>query len=195
MNFLDSPLETIFFFPADVQAILTKLEIEFTLQDGTKQYMETKVGGRRKVYNQYDDMVASGHTVVMGGYSEQMRDMVRILIGNFPPNSEAQLKLFFYQKLEVEDLSYCLKIPMVYIPRYITRLTKVTNQSYNLLHPDMNETNFIPDEEETKSYELPNSIPSTNKIDYAWSLSINIMTLGMISRVSCRTHTTDIFYE
>ena len=126
VNFLDSPLETIFFFPTDVQTILTKLEIEFTLQDGTKQYLETKVGERRKVQTQYDEMVASGQTVLMAGYSKEMRDMVRIMIGNFPPKSEAQLKLFFYQKLEVEDLSYCLKIPMVYIPRYITSLTQVT---------------------------------------------------------------------
>ena len=89
--------------------------------------METQVGERHKVQAQYEDKVASGHTVVMGGYSRQMRDMVRIMIGNFPPKAEAQLKLFFYQKLEVEDLSYCLKIPMAYVPRYVTGLTEITN--------------------------------------------------------------------
>ena len=82
---------------------------------------------------------------------------------------------------------------MVYLPRQITSLTQVTNQTYNLLHPEMNAKNIIPDEEETKSYELPNSIPPTKKIDYAWSMSINIITLGKISRVSCRSHSTEIF--
>ena len=89
--------------------------------------METQVGERDKVQAQYEDKIASGHTVAMGGYSKQMRNMVRIMIGNFPPKAEAQLKLFFHQKLEVDDLSYCLKIPMAYVPRYVSTLTEITN--------------------------------------------------------------------
>ncbi len=36
INFSESPLETIFFFPTDVRCVMTKMEIEFTLEDGSK---------------------------------------------------------------------------------------------------------------------------------------------------------------
>jgi DNA-directed RNA polymerase specialized sigma24 family protein len=47
------------------------------------------------------------------------RDLVKINIGNLPPKSEAVLKLHYYQPLEVEDLSYSLRIPMSYVPKYM----------------------------------------------------------------------------
>jgi len=39
-------------------------------------------------------------------------------LGNFPPLAEAELKVYFYSQLAIEDLSYCLRIPMTYIPKY-----------------------------------------------------------------------------
>ena len=45
--------------------------------------------------------------------------MVRIMIGNFPPLSEAIIKVYFYQMLETEDISYCLRVPMSYVPKYM----------------------------------------------------------------------------
>jgi hypothetical protein len=44
---------------------------------------------------------------------------MRISIGMFPAMSRAELKIHYFQHLEIEDLSYCLRIPTVYIPRYI----------------------------------------------------------------------------
>lgn len=45
--------------------------------------------------------------------------MIRVNIGNFPPLAQAELKVIFYQSLEIEDLSYCLRVPMAYIPKYM----------------------------------------------------------------------------
>lgn len=45
--------------------------------------------------------------------------MVRVVIGNFPPLAEAEIKLNYHQELEIEDASYCLRIPMSYIPKYM----------------------------------------------------------------------------
>jgi hypothetical protein len=39
-------------------------------------------------------------------------------MGNFPPHTKALMRVFYYQNLDVEDLSYCLRVPMSYIPRY-----------------------------------------------------------------------------
>ena len=50
--------------------------------------------------------------------------MTRITIGNFPPLATAVLKVFFYSNLDIEDLSYCLRIPTAYIPKYFGDMTK-----------------------------------------------------------------------
>jgi len=63
--------------------------------------------------------VASQKTAVLGRISSSQRDLVRIDIGNFPPKSSAILIVHFCQMLEVEDLSYCLRIPNSYVPRYL----------------------------------------------------------------------------
>ena len=43
---------------------------------------------------------------------------MRVSLGNFPAKSSAVLKVFFYQQLEIDDLSYCLRIPISFVPRY-----------------------------------------------------------------------------
>jgi len=45
--------------------------------------------------------------------------MVRVNIGNFPPLAAAELKIYYYQMLDIEDASYSLRIPMAYIPKYM----------------------------------------------------------------------------
>lgn len=87
--------------------------------------METEIDTKEKVKVKYEDAVASGKTSVMGTFSnDRSRDLIRISIGIFPPESEATLKLFYYQNLELEDLSYCLRVPMSYIPRYMGDIAK-----------------------------------------------------------------------
>ena len=99
--------------------MISKIACEFKLEDGFTHMMETRVEERQKVEAKYEDAVASGQTAVMGGLVKGHADMVRINIGNFPPKSEAVLTVYYYQTLEVEDLSYCLRIPTAYIPKYM----------------------------------------------------------------------------
>lgn len=75
--------------------------------------------GRKKIEAKYEDAVASGKTAVIGGYTKTQRDMVRVSLGNFPPQSRAVVRVYYYQNMDIEDLSYCLRIPMSYIPRYM----------------------------------------------------------------------------
>jgi len=44
----------------------------------------------------YSDAISSGKTAVYGSYTSSLRDVVRINIGNFPPNSTAELKAYYY---------------------------------------------------------------------------------------------------
>ena len=81
--------------------------------------METVIDERKKLEFRYEDAVAQGKTAVIGSLTKSQKDMMKINIGNFPAKSEAILKVHYYQQLEIEDLSYCLRIPMTYIPRYM----------------------------------------------------------------------------
>jgi hypothetical protein len=102
----DHPLETIFLFPTDIDVSFSKIVVDFKLSDGSIRTIETVIGEREKAEVKYDDAVSSGKTAVMGTFSKTQMDLVKVNIGNFPPNSEAKLKVYFYSKLEIEDLSY-----------------------------------------------------------------------------------------
>jgi hypothetical protein len=54
--------------------------------------------------------------------------MVRMIIGNLPPHSEAKLTVYYYQQLDQEDLSYKLKIPMSYVPKYSGDMVRLLTQ-------------------------------------------------------------------
>ena len=86
--------------------------------------LETVVSERERAQQTYEDKVGSGETAVIGGFTKSQKDMFRITIGNFPPLSSAELKVFYFQQLEIEDLSLCLKVPMSYIPRYMGDIAK-----------------------------------------------------------------------
>jgi hypothetical protein len=51
--------------------------------------------------------------------------LMTLNLGNFPPQSTLILTAKCSQKLEVVDLSYCLTIPMAYIPRYMGNVDTV----------------------------------------------------------------------
>ena len=87
--------------------------------------LETKVEERTKAEEKYQDAVAAGKTAVLGSFIRTNSDMVKISIGQFPPMSRAVLKVYYYQQLEFEDLSHCLRIPRAYIPKYIGDMRRI----------------------------------------------------------------------
>ena len=119
LNCEEEAIETLFLFPIDVTVVVSKITVDFKLPDGSSRFLETVIDAREKVEVRYEDAVASGKTAVIGQLTKTQRDMMRVSIGNFPALSRAVLKVHYYQQLEVEDLSYCLRIPMAYIPRYL----------------------------------------------------------------------------
>jgi hypothetical protein len=41
------------------------------------------------------------------------------MLGNFPAHSKAYLKAYCSHKLEVEDQSYCFRLPTAFVPSYM----------------------------------------------------------------------------
>jgi hypothetical protein len=48
VNNEECPIETVFLFPTDFDAAISKLTIEFTLEDGSKHCLETIIDEKEK---------------------------------------------------------------------------------------------------------------------------------------------------
>eukprot|EP00347_Sterkiella_histriomuscorum_P019333 403342045 len=193
INNEDFPIETIYLFPVDVDSVFTNLEIEFTLQDGSKKQLVTRVDLRQVVEEQYEKAIATGKTAVVGSFTKTQKDMVRVAIGNFPPNSSAVVKCFFHQKLDIEDISYCLRLPMSYVPKYMGDIQKYIDTG--VMYNGQQSTKSLPLSEGQKSQNFKNimeiadypmiDITSDNS-PYLWNLNLNIQMTGEIERISSR---------
>ncbi len=87
----------------------------------------------------------------MGSLGRSARDMIRITIGLFPPMSKAELKIYFHQKLEFEDLSYSLRVPKTLIPRYISDVHAIAKSILLTINPDSNSSDVNMIEEQKDS--------------------------------------------
>lgn len=180
--------ETIFCFPKDVESAIHKITCEFTLRDGSKRYLETKVEERKKAEAKYEDAIASGKTAVIGMKGRMSRDMVRIMIGQFPPMSRAKLSVHFSQKLESEDLSWCLRIPQVYIPRYIGDMSK----ALKALNPNIkDDVGMLEEEKEQLQHEL-NLMAHFANSHPPLKMRVQVDTPQRLTRVVSKNHNMKI---
>jgi|LauGreDrversion4_2_1035121.scaffolds.fasta_scaffold126904_2 hypothetical protein len=69
--------------------------------------------------------------------------MISISIGQFPPMSKAIIKFSYFQKVDYEDMSYCLRVPEAYVPRYIGDLARAVRD----LYPDIKDDAEMLEEE------------------------------------------------
>ena len=58
--------------------------------------------------------------------------MLTVKLGNMPPKATAYLRAYCHQQLEIEDLSYCFRLPMAYIPAYMGNVAKANGGNGNL---------------------------------------------------------------
>ena len=79
------PLETIFLFPIDDMWVISKISVEFTLEDGRVEHLETQIEVKESAQAKYEDAVASNQTAVFSSYAGSLRNMIKVDIGNFPP--------------------------------------------------------------------------------------------------------------
>ena len=127
VNIEDAPIETVYLFPKEADQVFSGMEVEFTLQDGTKRTLVTRVDERKQVETKYEEAVAQGKTAAVVMFSRSQSSMMRIVIGNFPPHSSAKVTVKFSQKLDLEDMSYRLAIPCSYVPRYMGDIQSYIN--------------------------------------------------------------------
>ena len=123
----DAPLETVFFFPVELELALSKIQIDYYDPEGKVTTVETVMEERQKAEAKYDDAVAEGNKMaVLGQYvAGKTRSMIKVQMGNFPPKTRAVLTCFMYTALTIEDESTCFRLPLCYIPKYLLQNVQV----------------------------------------------------------------------
>jgi len=179
LNVEDVPIETIFTFPKDTESVISKIECEFEMPDGTKTSIETVIENRAKAEVKYEDAVATGKTAIIGSIDRKYRDMMKIACGNFPPKARATLKVYFYQEMKVEDLSYCLRVPVGYIPKYVPEVVRILNFTSEQFQAYLNEESS----DDLEFFETPVDVsqglnPSSNL--YIWNFTASVHMSGPI---------------
>eukprot|EP00347_Sterkiella_histriomuscorum_P020358 403338114 len=194
INDEDCPIECIYIFPVEVDSVFTHLDIEFTLQDGTQKMMSTKVEYKESAEVKYLNAVSQGDTAVMGKYTETQRDMIKLQIGNFPPHSTAVVTCYFDLKLDIEDVSYCLRLPISYVPRYMGNIQQYIDTGMQFKGQNATTVPFSQTVKQQRKNNIMDiaDLPTTNTPPYLWNLHLDICMTAQIKRISSRNHRINI---
>lgn len=113
--------------------------------------------------------------------------MLRVNIGNFPEKASAVLKIKYYKQLEVEDLSYALRIPMVYIPKYMGDMRKFIDTGK--AQQGEGDVEMADEEEkEEKKKAIEDVEMAKQDLTYYWNLTIHIKAASKLTRVVSMNH-------
>ena len=101
---MDTPIEIDFYFPMDTQFALSKIKVQFSNIDRPDEVseVETVIEERAKAENIYDDAVATKKNVMpilAKTVTRDKRSLIKVSMGNFPPNSKAILTCTMNSKL------------------------------------------------------------------------------------------------
>ena len=114
----DTPLETQFFFPVDIDFALHKIRVEYEdLSKGEKITVETKMEERKKAEKIYEDSIVQGDTmaVLAQHVTVNKKSVISCNLGNFPPNSKATLTCFMSTQLPVNTEGFAFRLPLCFI--------------------------------------------------------------------------------
>lgn len=69
VNIEEIPLETVFLFPKTENTVMSKIQCQFKLEDGTIKITETQIEERKRAEQKYEDSISKGQTAVLGTQS------------------------------------------------------------------------------------------------------------------------------
>lgn len=124
-NLGEKGLDVTFFYPVDINFALSKIRVEFVdIDDPTnKQVTETCMETRRSAEKKYADIKKEGKElgVLATHASVNSRELIKVQLGNFPPNTRATLTCMMFGELTYEKLmqSFMFRLPLTYVPKYL----------------------------------------------------------------------------
>lgn len=190
VNELDQPLEIQFMMPISEEFTCSKIALDFTLPDGSSESFETRVIEREVAEASYEDSVASGKTAVIATLpritSQNRSNFMKVNLGNMPAGATANLRAFCNQKLEMEDQSYCFRLPFAYVPAYMGNAWKKSDSSDVERLIDTNDAGEIVNNEEI--VQDVNEMPLKAQASGLWDIQVQVRGEGKLERVTSLNH-------
>eukprot|EP01022_Parablepharisma_sp_SALTPOND_P023329 TRINITY_DN490_c0_g1_i2.p1 TRINITY_DN490_c0_g1~~TRINITY_DN490_c0_g1_i2.p1 ORF type:complete len:402 (-),score=8.80 TRINITY_DN490_c0_g1_i2:1254-2459(-) len=160
-NPYDSKINVLYAFPVSYDMAVTGLTIE--TEDVIVRATLMEAEKARKIY---EEAIKKGQQAYYLSYDGKQYDILKLAAGNIEPHQKIKVYVTLVQKLNVEDLSWAIRIPMTYTPRYC-------NPNYGPCPVSA----------------LP---PLGSFATYMWSLDLTISTSARISRLVCFSHDLDV---
>ena len=102
---------------------------------------------------------------------------MRIQLGNFPPKSTAFMKVFFYSKLEIEDLSWCLRLPATFTPRYLGNVPRFMTAGVSQINNNSDGA-FEENKGEAVAEFARQTFAKAQDVGYSWNMTVEIISSG-----------------
>ena len=164
-NNSDALLETEFFFPISPDACFDSFQATFnstTILGVVKQ--------KQQAQEEYKEALQSGRTVAYSEINEETGDIMKVLIGNIPPQSLISVTYSYIEKLTVSlNKFWCFRLFSTITPRYNGNLSDLLKADVSLL----------------ANYPI---IASDSSGAYPWHIQAEIQSPSAISVVKSPSH-------
>ena len=181
--------------PISEEFVCTKIVAIYELEDGQTEQYETRVIERERALQKYEDSVASGETAVLATLppieSQMRKNIMRLALANIPPLASVTISAFCSQKLEIEDESYCYRLPMAFVPAYLGNVSKskigrmdsseyYASESYDSIESERSQSI-----QEVLDFQ---DIPVKTRSSGLWDLQVTVQGEGKLERVASINH-------
>jgi len=114
-NSLGVPMDALYVFPINSQMATTNLTVKYAKDNSSINALIFPKENATKIYQ---DAVERGHGAAYMSFDNQQEDILTLSLGNIEPNETLIVTVSFVQKLNVEDLSWAVRIPTTFTPQY-----------------------------------------------------------------------------
>ena len=188
-NVEECPIEVEYLLPVDPAMAVSDVEIDFGDRKVWCQLME-----RNKAKVIYEDAVAGGKTAAFAAPSRKQGDVIKFNIGNFPPKSKATMVVSGFMQLEVEDLSWCFRLPLTIVPKYMGNASQFVATGKNFKDSTTEDVPMVSKQEQMENMEDIEEAKGATFMEgkgnaYTWNLNLELTsTAGKIVRFVSTTH-------
>jgi len=164
-NEANTLLESDFFFPISPDACFDSFEAKFnntTIKGVIKKKEEAK--------EEYKEAIAQGRTAAYSEINEETGDIMKVSVGNIPPQTEISIVYSYIQKLETSlSKFWCFRLFSTITPRYNGNINEILDADIGLL----------------ASYP---TISKDNSKAYPWTIRAEIQSPSPITLLESPTH-------
>ncbi len=158
-------LETEFFFPISPDACFDSFEAKFN---------DTVIKGiikeKKKAKEEYKEALDRKDVAAYSEINEETGDIMKVLIGNIPPNTDISITFSYIQKLEVEmNKFWCFRLFSTITPRYKGNWFDKLNRDIEIL----------------ASYP---TISSNNSKAYPWNIKVELQSPSPVTLLRSPSH-------